>query len=814
MNEGDEAVIVPEPPTAGQPNTSAWRRASGPERYWPEQVRFVSGTAINMEHVWRLLEKKSNGAVNNAPGRIFETMWHNGQEFRHLKLPLQQERAEVIANIALDLVAHQKAFYMKVSATRMKDIVAEMLLQEDELLETIKITDTDHPAYKDRSEQKKGHYGCMAIAKKEIGKYTAIGLYGGDLIPDDDNNPYRQKVLRSEGWSQYYSYSVTAYRTGKGAGTHQVGAAKRGKGRRGKSNRPSVDTDDEGNDDDDGMMNDPRFTRKKANVVVLPCQYYGIPLICHVTLEDVAEGEELLVRYGSSFWDPIDQQNKQQLREYKVRDEMQQERFIEVKKEKGESEQQEQQLRGQLADRDRQVADLKQQLAAALQGNASREGDQGGQPLDGARQDVQAPLVAVKQEPIDSPPMRAAPDPNIPPFGVAGGLPPSPHPDPIPHLPTAAPIAPSYTGPAVAYPFTAPAFFPADHRMSDEALGGKRKRAGEGKGVSDGALGDDDEGLPYVKRPPPSESRSGEEEKVDPGDLFDSIPVDEDGQLWSVGSIGHPEGRCHPCNYVRAPGGCRHGVKCQDCHLKHPPKWRKEVLRRRLAALDKERHPDVAAELTPMLEEMVTKKKYDRALGLLQEAEGMTAGPGQPQARQHSTGPSSSGMSSSSSTPFVASGAYAQPQQQQQAYDGAAAGPGVPAMHGPSTAMKMGMVGGPRFPRPGASGTGAHGHGFATDMYFGGAGGGGGMMSMSAGGGSMSVGSSGMGMGGGRSPMYGASTMAPPWRTQPGPGQRQGTRPFMSPHTVGGNLGSMAGPGWQGWNGGGMHGVGWPREGR
>lgn len=40
-------------------------------------------------------------------------------------------------------------------------------------------------------------------------------------------------------------------------------------------------------------------------------------------------------------------------------------------------------------------------------------------------------------------------------------------------------------------------------------------------------------------------------------------------QLWSMGSATHREQRCKPCNYVRAPKGCKNGLQCEFCHLPH-----------------------------------------------------------------------------------------------------------------------------------------------------------------------------------------------------------------------------------------------------
>lgn len=42
------------------------------------------------------------------------------------------------------------------------------------------------------------------------------------------------------------------------------------------------------------------------------------------------------------------------------------------------------------------------------------------------------------------------------------------------------------------------------------------------------------------------------------------------GVLMSLGSQKHLEGQCVPCRFMLAPGGCRDGVLCWDCHFPHP----------------------------------------------------------------------------------------------------------------------------------------------------------------------------------------------------------------------------------------------------
>lgn len=49
------------------------------------------------------------------------------------------------------------------------------------------------------------------------------------------------------------------------------------------------------------------------------------------------------------------------------------------------------------------------------------------------------------------------------------------------------------------------------------------------------------------------------------------IPLDENGELTSVGSIAHvmPEEKCKPCIFVRAECGCTKGIECPFCHMSH-----------------------------------------------------------------------------------------------------------------------------------------------------------------------------------------------------------------------------------------------------
>mmetsp|Transcript_78125 Transcript_78125/g.197241 ORF Transcript_78125/g.197241 Transcript_78125/m.197241 type:complete len:285 (+) Transcript_78125:133-987(+) len=53
-----------------------------------------------------------------------------------------------------------------------------------------------------------------------------------------------------------------------------------------------------------------------------------------------------------------------------------------------------------------------------------------------------------------------------------------------------------------------------------------------------------------------------------PLDLLAKVPTNQNGEMTSVGSIGHSEGKCNPCAYW-FKGVCAHGVTCRHCHFMH-----------------------------------------------------------------------------------------------------------------------------------------------------------------------------------------------------------------------------------------------------
>merc|ERR1712176_548806 len=50
------------------------------------------------------------------------------------------------------------------------------------------------------------------------------------------------------------------------------------------------------------------------------------------------------------------------------------------------------------------------------------------------------------------------------------------------------------------------------------------------------------------------------------------IPLGEDGQPTSLGSINHDTGTCKPCLFSNSKTGCQNGRMCQFCHFPHKRK--------------------------------------------------------------------------------------------------------------------------------------------------------------------------------------------------------------------------------------------------
>lgn len=63
-------------------------------------------------------------------------------------------------------------------------------------------------------------------------------------------------------------------------------------------------------------------------------------------------------------------------------------------------------------------------------------------------------------------------------------------------------------------------------------------------------------------------------EKIE--DCIAQIPLDESGELSSIGSISHLAGRCQPCLFW-FQASCGKGVRCSYCHLRHPGQKKKRI---------------------------------------------------------------------------------------------------------------------------------------------------------------------------------------------------------------------------------------------
>mmetsp|Transcript_42163 Transcript_42163/g.106139 ORF Transcript_42163/g.106139 Transcript_42163/m.106139 type:complete len:281 (-) Transcript_42163:37-879(-) len=55
-------------------------------------------------------------------------------------------------------------------------------------------------------------------------------------------------------------------------------------------------------------------------------------------------------------------------------------------------------------------------------------------------------------------------------------------------------------------------------------------------------------------------------------EIMQRVPLDEDGQPTSLGSIDHAFDTCRPCVFKRSKLGCHSGIQCNFCHLPHKRK--------------------------------------------------------------------------------------------------------------------------------------------------------------------------------------------------------------------------------------------------
>eukprot|EP00747_Dinoflagellata_sp_TGD_P063353 gnl/TRDRNA2_/TRDRNA2_153405_c0_seq3.p1 gnl/TRDRNA2_/TRDRNA2_153405_c0~~gnl/TRDRNA2_/TRDRNA2_153405_c0_seq3.p1 ORF type:complete len:339 (+),score=57.43 gnl/TRDRNA2_/TRDRNA2_153405_c0_seq3:93-1109(+) len=87
--------------------------------------------------------------------------------------------------------------------------------------------------------------------------------------------------------------------------------------------------------------------------------------------------------------------------------------------------------------------------------------------------------------------------------------------------------------------------------------------------------------------------------------LKTSVPLDEDGQMTSVGSATHDLGTCKPCLFNTSKNGCTNGVLCGFCHFQHkrknkprPCKGKRDRYRRLVSRMEDMIHdnPDLIEE--------------------------------------------------------------------------------------------------------------------------------------------------------------------------------------------------------------------------
>eukprot|EP00928_Gymnodinium_smaydae_P065467 TRINITY_DN48606_c0_g1_i1.p1 TRINITY_DN48606_c0_g1~~TRINITY_DN48606_c0_g1_i1.p1 ORF type:complete len:244 (-),score=37.14 TRINITY_DN48606_c0_g1_i1:204-935(-) len=77
-----------------------------------------------------------------------------------------------------------------------------------------------------------------------------------------------------------------------------------------------------------------------------------------------------------------------------------------------------------------------------------------------------------------------------------------------------------------------------------------------------------------------------------PAEAVRALPDDFESGLPSRGSKAHALGKCKPCLYVNANGGCRKGFDCKFCHVPHAKKTRT-----RPCKLTRQKCRDVASQL-------------------------------------------------------------------------------------------------------------------------------------------------------------------------------------------------------------------------
>jgi len=77
----------------------------------------------------------------------------------------------------------------------------------------------------------------------------------------------------------------------------------------------------------------------------------------------------------------------------------------------------------------------------------------------------------------------------------------------------------------------------------------------------------DSAGTPSDVSCPTSSSESWNEQRTPATSGGPIIPLDENGNPTSLGSIHHATGKCTPCDFVPRSAGCKKGVACEYCHF-------------------------------------------------------------------------------------------------------------------------------------------------------------------------------------------------------------------------------------------------------
>lgn len=123
----------------------------------------------------------------------------------------------------------------------------------------------------------------------------------------------------------------------------------------------------------------------------------------------------------------------------------------------------------------------------------------------------------------------------------------------------------------------------------------------------------DEEDYSLEVPPPPAEWRAGAEvhSEAELEELLACVPLDEQGNPTSVGSISHATGKCKRCLFVSTKVGCVNGVLCPFCHFPHsrkkpmrPNKEKRNRFNRFLAAMSDlvEQDPSIADDPEKVLD--------------------------------------------------------------------------------------------------------------------------------------------------------------------------------------------------------------------